>query len=373
MVNDFISWEIKDSIIESGIIKGTKKLGSTNPVFIVDQFSRKAPMLVNENLLTNKEVNYSIKEEALLDSNVVDLIDRFVNKQASTEGLNAFLKFVIENGWNLNPLFYLLEHFSKSPIDNFKKNATRRLESIIKIFCMDEDHYLSTNSFRITDKATQEYLLQCGEPSIQAAAVSWVDEFIDSYKNNWFSSLVEATEVMLIKMLLIRKVEMINACPSDQMKALESFCRVNMKVIMGRELHFSLHYFCDKAGKLFGIQANTTFAKAVSILSSTAWDINLLRLPERLLLVGGNNLIVSYVTTQEVKLSELASLYSVQKISKYSDSNTLPELAFDLSLIPKKIVDKLNLRPRPTNLDEKKTLPIGLHQTMLNELERFCT
>jgi regulator of sigma D len=239
-MNDFISWEIKDSIIESSIINGTKKLGLANPVFIVDQFSGRAPMLVNENLLINKEVNYSIDEEALLDSNVVDLIDKFVNKQASTDGLNEFLKFVIEHGWNLNPLFYLLEHFSKSPIDNFKKNATRRLESIIKIFCMDEDHYLSENKFRITDKATQKYLIQCGEPSIQAAAVSWVNEFIDSYKNSWFSTLVEATEVVLIKMLLIRKVEMINACPSDQMKALESFCRLYMKVVMGRELHFSV-------------------------------------------------------------------------------------------------------------------------------------
>lgn len=148
--------------------------------------------------------------------------------------------------------------------------------------------------------------------------------------------------------------------------------------MLAREAHLSLHYFCDQAGKLLGIQSNTDIKKAISNIKSTAWDLFLLRFPELLFNGSPEEMCIAYVTAQEKKLQELASLFSIERLVCIAENGFSPMVSYNTKNIPEAVIDKisqeLDLEQFTFSLSRKDTLkvPVGLLDALQNALAYFC-
>lgn len=370
-MNSFI-WEISKSPYQSEFLSETLEFGKHNPIFLIDQFGGKRPAIINKEFLTRGSINFSMFPTSLLDSNVLDQLDKFVQKGKATDGFLSFLRFLTLRGWDSSAIFYYLEHFSKSPIEDFKKNAIRRTESLLKIHSMDDSHFLQTGEIIPNADSIKYYTTTSGVSTLYEVAEKRVKYFIDSYSKTSLISMIEATEIALIKMVLIRKYEMRKSSVVEQYNEFIRFLKDDLGIMLAREAHLAIHYFCDNAGRLLGIQSTTSKEKAVSIIKSTAWDIYLLRMPEIMFSESPSEVCISYVSTQEKQLQALARLFTLERIECFNNSCLTPVVGFSMVGVPESIQSEIGDQLLPVNNGKIKTLPAGLNQALFKQLELFC-
>jgi hypothetical protein len=86
-------WEVENSPYSSDFLKSSNAFGKNNPIVLIDQYSGKRPSLINQDFLTIGAINISMYASALLDSSLLDLLDKVVQKGRTTDGLRDFLVF----------------------------------------------------------------------------------------------------------------------------------------------------------------------------------------------------------------------------------------------------------------------------------------
>ncbi|OEC90080.1 hypothetical protein [Acinetobacter sp. YK3] len=367
--------EIRNSTTISPFIKEEISFGSANCIYLIDQFCGKIPQIIKNNKISNLSKAYP---RFLLDSNVVDCLDNLVNNGTKTDGSSKFLSFFARNNWPLDYNFYLLEHFSKTNIDDFKSNSTRRISSILTLESMSPEKYLETEEIILDENKVNILFKQHNVKSINELSQKIITEFINNYDpNNYINRTIRSIEVMLIKMLLIRKEEIHSGSLEDQLDAIKKFIMEDMKIVLAKELHLALHYFSDKAGKLHGTQRSTPIETAKRRIRSTAWDMMLLKLPEIYLTPSMPNeeIDLLFIVTEEKKLKELANLYNIERI-KFSNNWCNPLISYNLSNYSNEMQTKL------TSIDEElkkialsnsKTMPNELYESLQKRLESFCS
>lgn len=365
-------WDVSGSPYSSKFIKESMKFGTEEPTFLVDQFSGKQPALINSEFLERGSIQFKMFPSVLLDSNVLDSLDRFIQRGYTTDGCLGFLKFLVQKGWDSNPMFYYFEHSSKSNPENFRKNAFRRTESLLKIQLMDEPHFLETGKVIPNTESIEEYLSLLGAKTLIELAEMRVDHFLQSNVKSELTTMIEAIESALIKMVLIRKFEMKRASPIEQYREFMSFLKNELGFTLGREAHLAIHYFCDHAGRLLGIQPNTGKHKAKSIIKSTAWDLYLLRMPEIMFDAPHSEICISYISTQEKKLQELAQLFSVERIESFGRTGITPIIGYNTIGLPEAIKEELKEESSPLQQQQYRVVPTGLNQALFNQLEKLC-
>ncbi len=372
MKKDKFLWDIKGSPYQSYFLKESMTFGEKEPIFLIDQFNGKRPVIINKDFVDNGFISFNMFPSALLDSNVLDKIDTFIQNKKETDGLLKFLRFLSINAWDSSAMFYYLEHYSKSPLEIFRDNAIRRTESLLKIHSMDDEVFLKTGIVTPNDEAITHYLTSSNTNSLLEVAEKRVDDFIGTYPKGVLTQMIEGIEIALIKMVLIKKNEMRTSSPIEQYNEFIRFLNDDLKIILARESHLSLHYFCDKAGRLLGIQSNTPIRKAISIIKSTAWDIFLLRMPEVMFRNSPEEVCIAYVSTQEKKLQSLANLFTIENI-QCEDGMILPGVSYNMKEIPVNIQLELNETIKNSSNDKNKDIPIGLSQAMFKQLSKFCS
>lgn len=365
-------WDVTGSPYPSEFLRESVQFGTSNPIFLVDQFEGKRPAIINRKFLEQGSIQFGMYPSALLDSNVLDQLDKFVQKGHSTDGFIEFLRFLAKRGWDSSPMFYYLEHFSKSSLDDFRKNAVRRTESLLKIHSMNDSYFLETGKLIPNEEAVEHYLSSSSAKSLKEVAEKRIDHFIQRYNKAELLVMIEAIEIALIKMVLIRKSELKGASPVEQYREFQRFLKNDLGMLLGREAHLAVHYFCDKAGRLLGIQSNTPKEKAKSIIKSTAWDIYLLRMPEVMFSEATSEVCISFVATQEKQLQALAQLFSIERIECFREVGLTPVVGFNMSGIPKKVRDEIEDELLPVGSQKIKNVPTGLNQALFNQLEMFC-
>ncbi|MBX9349168.1 hypothetical protein K5M36_18970 [Chromobacterium vaccinii] len=378
MHSETFLWEVHHSPYPSQFLTGTRQFGEASPLYLVDQFEGKRPALLNHEFLSNGKITFGMYPSALLDSNILDAIDKRVSGKAVPDGLESFLRFVTEKGWDFSPMFYYMEHFAKSARHDFLPNAIRRTEALLHLHSMNEEHFLSTGQVIPNPEAVAHYTSEVGAKTLQEVAEHRVTSFANDYDRHALAGMIEATQIALIKMVLLHKLEQPKASPARKHEEFIRFLREDLGIMLAREAHLALHYFCDRAGRLLGIQSNTAVEKALGTVRSTAWDIFLLRFPEMLFSESPSELCIAYVATHEKRLQELARLFTIERIHSNSSSGFAPHVSYDLSSIPEEVVaaipSDLGMPPSLVDLSGRKSLsvPAGLLSALERELARFC-
>lgn len=372
------SWEVRNSPYSSPFLEGTRQFGESSPLYLVDQFKGRRPALFNDEFLSSGKIAFRMYPSAVLDSNVLDAISKRVSGTLVSDGLEDFLCFVTEKGWDFSPVFYLMEHFAKSPRHDFLPNAIRRTEALLRLHTMDEERFLATGKIAPNPMAVEHYTSEAGARTLREVAEDRVESFTRDYGRHAPNEIIEATRIALIKMILIQKLEHPKASPARKHEEFIRFLRKDLGIMLAREAHLALHYFCDLTGKLLGIQSSTPVEKALGIVRSTAWDIFLLRFPEVLFSESPPELCIAYVATHEKRLQELARLLTIERIHGNGSGGLQPVVSYDPSRIPEavaaEIPQDLGIPPAFVALPERRSfsVPTGLLSALERELARFC-
>jgi hypothetical protein len=311
--NAFI-WEIYDSPYPSQFLSGTRKFGESFPLYLVDQFHGKRPMLINNDFLRQGKINFYMYPSAILDSNILSAINRRVSENVKLDGLEDFLKFLIIHKWDFSPMFYIFESFSKSLPSNFFRYAIKCGESLLRLQSMDEKHFLKTGEIIPDEDMVVHYIEEGGVKTLFELAERKVMSFVREYNPNGLAPMIEVTQIALIKMVLIHKYQHPKWSVARKYEEFITFLRNELGTMLAREAGLSLYYFCGQAGRLLGIESTQSFEDALNVIRATAWDIFLLRLPEKFISNTHEEICFPYIATQEKKLHEFAKLFITESI-----------------------------------------------------------
>jgi hypothetical protein len=343
--------------------------GSDNPVFLVDQYSGKRPFLLNTEFLQEGTFQFRLFASALLDSNLASQLHAVAYGGKVNDGFLEFLKFLTRrNKWDFSLHFYYLEHFCKSKKADFRANAISRTRALLKIQSMDKQHFLKTGKIVEDPAALQYYLHAHSAASLDEVAEIRVHNFSTAVSRADVTEHIEAIEIALAKMVLIRRFELVNKTAREQLEAFVAFLHQDLDAMLARETHLALHYFFDKAGKLLGIQPNTPWHRALKVLKSTAWDMYFIRLPEFFFTASPTEFCLSFIATQEKQLYELARLFSVERIVGFPGREAMSVVGYSLSDLP--AAKQINIPSRVPNLRHRRA-PAGLRDALFAELHRL--
>ena len=363
------TWAISDSPYPSPFLSDTREFGAVNPCFLIDQYSGKRPAVLNKEFLERGEIQFRLYPSALLDSNLVNQVHAVANGGKVNDGFQSLLKFLTESRWDFSLYFYYVEHFCKARThDDFVNNAVARTRALLTLHSMDESEFLSTGKVVPNPEAVQHYLATSGAFDLDEAASRRVEEFCSLHSRRDTLDRIEAIEVALIKMFLLRRIELPKATPLKQHEAFLAFLERDLGAILARESHLALHYFYDQAGSLLGIQPNTPTDRALATIASTTWDMYLLRMPELFFSGSPTEMCLSFIATQEKQLGRLARLFSVESIVGTPEGDLLPAIGYAMHELPEEARGSPpSVRPPHTG---RKSVPVGLRDAMVNELRR---
>ncbi|NNP76559.1 hypothetical protein A7P54_09005 [Acinetobacter sp. Ac_3412] len=361
-------WEISRSPYESQFIKSSTDFGSKNKCYLIDQYSGKQPSIINEEFIRNEKISFPIFPSVLLDSNISNEIVNFITKGECKDGVYDLIKFMTKANCDYSLLFYYLESLCKSKTpDSFLKYAIQATECLLTLHSMDSKIFLESNEIRSNPDALNYYLDLYKSENLKEVATKIVTEFSQEYPKDIINEKLKLIEIALIKMLLVKKFEMKNASHEEQINSFIGFFKDVLKINPAREIHFAIHYFHDDKDQLLEVQSNTSLKKALSKIKSTAWDLYLLRFPEKFFSFKNKELNIFYIATQEHSLANLAKLFSIEQIHIF-DNNIFPLIAYDMSNLPE------NFSPPKidqTRINNHYKIPDYLHESLVNELKRL--
>lgn len=367
-------WIVHDSPIESEWMKETVIFGKGNPIHLIDQFCGKQPFLINQKYIIDGQLHYPACAVAIVDSNLMDGIVAFMDGATVEDGMRGFINFISTKEWGISPAFYLTEQYAKSTWDNFLLHAKRRMRYFYRFLALDREHFLATDQVRLLPEAISFFLEAGRATSLDELADRHVEYFSSEHTQREALETVEASEIALLKMVLVREFEMRGASAVTQFVAYQQFMSSVVGVALARESQLALHYFCGHAGSLLGIKENTSKKNALKNIRSTAWDLLLLRTPELMLKppeIAGY-VPVGYVATHEQRLAELANLMSVH--STFSDKKSATQ--YNMAVIPENIIDGIRVElgadmSVPIQRSGNPNIPIGLRDALLNTLAQL--
>ncbi len=371
-------WDISNSPYESPFLKGGVQFGSKNPIFLIDQYDGKRPALLNKEFFEAGKLDIKMYPSVILDSNVMDALNKRIRRDHCTDGVDGLLLFLAKRNWDSSPLFYFFEYFAKSNDNDFISFASEKTESLIKVHAMDNNHFIDTGEIIVNDESFHHYTQSIGVRTLYEVARYRVEKFAKSYKREYLTNMVESIKIALIKMVMINEFEMKNSSPESKHEEFIRFLRRDLGIMLAREAHLALHYFCGMSGKLLGIRQNTSSEKIAKIVSSTAWDMYLVRFQDILFSLNiDKDLCVGYMATSEVSLCDLANLYSIDHIIQSADHGFIPAIRYNTDAIPGSIVDTVSKReadasPPMRSSSQAIKPPIGLLDALQRELLSAC-
>lgn len=383
----YASFFYEDSLVFE---RNKKRIG------VVDQFQGKRPAILNKDFLVNgKQLQLCFVQTLILDSHVIDGLHRFVSGAGKLDDsarlvIIDFLKHVSRMRCDYSPVFYLVENFAKSPIEQFIKKSSEKLCSLLKLHCMDEEIFIESNRIELKSDAVEYYCSLYKASDLDGCAVNWVESFLATGGLGYYENMIKVSYACLLKMVLLHfmdpKVNQENVLRKND--EFETFLCKDLKVLPARELSLALYYFSNLAGRFVNVQSNMGFDKAVKNLKATAWDLLLLRLPEFLLTPSSlPEVNTAYVVTSEEKLLSVGNMFGVESIY-YPDleSKGSPLLSFKTEVF-ESIISKEKLgclwRNRAElsikRAREKTATPISdemldwLIEDLENQMRNLCT
>lgn len=370
-------WDVASSPYESPFLKATQAFGESDPVFLIDQFSGKRPLLINEEFATSGTLRLAFFPTALLDSNITDALHRFVRQSTSTDGTMKFLRYIARNRWDYSLHFYYFENFAKANRAVFEHFATEKTESLLTLRSMDDEHFLKTGEIRTNSDAVAHFTSNHSAESLREVAEKQVKEFLDTFAIDPCKETIEAIRIVLMKLVLIDKREMPGKGVEQKFEELLRFMNHDLGIMLALEVNLGLYYFSGAAGRLLGVELNTPFHNAQKVFRSTSWDLFLLRLPELIFMESRDEVCVPYVATSEKRLQAFASLFTVNSIARPSAKALWPLIQFDLAELPGdalKAADAFNATTltKAAHIGHRQLkVPVGLADALERELRRI--
>jgi hypothetical protein len=329
-------WMFQDDI-PSPILRSSFRFGDSDfDIHVIDNFGGLQPLLINQDALTQDEIQIPFRPTALLDSNVVGSLVQFVTKQPPLLpnrhlAVAELLKFFLEKKLDYNPFFYFMEGAWKEQAPDLLKFAEKVSLSVISLHTMDERTFLTTGEVVTDPSRLALYSEEFGKETLEEIAevharsmVTPIDPHVEG-----MNLLSYAT---LLKMSLIHKTS--TKPIGGKYSALRTFMEDTLNIAMGAERMLALGYFAGQFDGFLPLQKGANATRVLRRIHAAAWDLLLLRLPSMLLAHSGpkNGIIVGFICTSDRSLAQIAKAYTLRAVlPSQREGRELPVATYDLS------------------------------------------
>jgi hypothetical protein len=225
------------------------------------------------------------------------------------------VNFLIQGGFDYNPVFYLLESIGEAPDIETAEAAWRASQTMLHFHTMDEPHFLATGEVRLDPKLLTPYQERYSAKTIPEIAARQMGEILRDEPAVHIRDMLNACRAMLLKMALIHRTT--RASLREKYALLHEFSTNVMKINLVREKTLAIYYFSGRMDRFIPLQRTSNFRKFQRSMHSATWDILLLRMPEYLLRLGkpSDPIVAAYVCTGDRALQKVAQCYKIRAVS----------------------------------------------------------
>lgn len=334
---DIISSD-KNMAINLPILKDIMNIPNIKSIFKYPNLAFFNPAIVHS-MQTNQRAPLKVDYSISFESNSARYLHNYMNgKSVSEKNFIPTLHTILDNNYNLDPMFYMLENFAKG---NDTEEFHQNLVSIKKLMTCDMEHY----------RRTKEIKSIHGNNEIEKIVREET-----SYFKNEFQSVFQITQkqhlIMRIILLMIMTAKFkIKGTKEEKRKAqfnyIIKFMSERLKTIFLRELMVTLNYLeydrkdNKKEGKysFFNKLDSQNKEDLIHYIDNMAWDFTLARQLETFFSSKPNpdtDFFIPFIFTYDKGLIEiLEDFYCKDFLIFHQEKRTipLPENEFDISQI----------------------------------------
>jgi hypothetical protein len=246
--------------------------------------------------------------------------------------VQKFLKFVVENQLDYNPFFYYMEGASRS-MQSSHLNYSGFSESILRLHTMDTQHFLASRQIRTDPRLLDTYRQELGADDFAELANLYAKRMVQptDARMEWTSKLGYAA---LLKAGLIHKTSKHGIVAKYE--ELRDFMENTFNVALGRERIFALEYFAGRFDDALPIQRGANPERALKRIFATAWDLQLLHLPEVMLVADmEEGVYLSFIASADKALIKIARACRIEAVMAWAPKVhvPLPLISFDMSFL----------------------------------------
>ena len=345
---------------------------------IVDSFGGTKPVVFNHNFFASEGCYIKFSRGIILDSQVVSYLHQLVANEddkfestpigVATKRLLRRIAFYSKQGWDFNPFFYYAETLSKNLLDEAFPYLHAFGMSMLKLQTMDDEFFIERGEIVPDANKMAEHATRHPNASFSDTSAGIANIYSDSGVVHEFALHVQASYVTLLKIgLLQHEQHSINV----KLRKLFEFFHEELGVFGVREAIAGCLHFAGKGGKFIPFQKGSRNIRGR--LLASAWDLQLLRLPEKLIAnEGPDPTSIFYVCTSDKTLQFLGQMFIVRRISSIRSGDGHIPSAVDIryDLLKKEIgEDLLNAFLKEySNIMSKSTLRVPANAEKMSSI-----
>lgn len=306
----------------SPLLSGSEEITEDNANFvIIDSFNGIKPVVLDYDFLTKGEKYVPILAGIALDSQVVHYLHRFVTDQdgkfqSTTRGVctRKLLQRIAsysKKGWDFNAFFYLAEAMSNNLSRGIFPHEHASGMSILRLQTMDDDVFIRRGEIVPDPDKLDEYAERHHRASFDAVSAKIIATTISAGMLDGYKTQVLASYSALLKIGLLQY----ERCDTHtKLRRLFEFFHAQLGVFGLREAVVACLHFSGKSGKFIPIEKGARNVRQK--LLASAWDLQLLRLPENIIANESlDHTSVYYVCTADKTLQRLGRMFAVHRVS----------------------------------------------------------
>ena len=361
------------------------------PLFVIDPFRSRHPIIMNSKSLNSKGFGLPVLPQLILDSHILQYIDWYVNDKSKIgrDGIfnvRSMLQYFASRNYLYSPLFYYFEALSKGSTEVHIRGA---FSLYVRLVCLNRQLMTDTGEFSFDDSRFNALKSSLNVSNFEEM-VSYFIQFCRDFNKltQEQSILVELTYCVLIKMIMIQKSN-----PKMQLKSkvnqLAEFLSNTIKTQLSYEFILAICYFLGHFDRFVRVQKTMKFEVAKRHLLACSWDMLLLRQPELYLLFDNPDFdVISGICTNDKALKDISRFYRLSHAVKFYDVGIfLPTHELDVDYLVgivgvanyEQIKDTLDLDLRLALFDKNKNIVVSqkdlaeLKKQLENEFRQFVS
>lgn len=283
---------------------GVNRLPDTD-YLIVNGFAPGNLVIHSPEALRTGLYRFAITHGVLFDSNIYNRIIQFVNHpermtRAEHRGTKRLLESVIARGYDYQMMPYVLECLCNNSAVEGRRFAFGVMKAILRLHMMNREMFRASSVIEIDPELLSGYRERFGTTNVDEIVEAQLEPYADVRE----PFQVKLYLVVLLTMVGIRQFTHARKAIRYQYEAFDEFVFGRLGFLGSEIRNLALFYFGGKLDKWIKVQQNSRGAKALKLMTNSAWDLALGRLPRQLLAESPEDQpSIAYFCTLEAELA----------------------------------------------------------------------
>jgi len=334
---DIISSD-KNMPINVPILKDIMDMPNVKSIFKYPNLGFFSPSIVHD-MRNNNNVSLEIDYSISFESNSARYLHDYINGKAVNEkSFIPTLHTILDNNYNLDPMFYMIENFAKG---NDTEEFYQNLVSIKKLMTCDMAYYDTTKKIKSVYQ----------DEEIEKIVKQEINDF--SHKSNPILEVVQEQHLIMriiLLMIMVAKFK-IKGTREEKLKAqfqyIIKFMSERLNTIFLRELTVALNYLeydnkndkTEKRYRFFNKLESQNKEDLIRYIDNMAWDFTLARQHEIFFSSKPNsdaNFFIPFLFTYDKGLIEILEDFYCKNLLIFNKKNRtipIPENELNMSKI----------------------------------------